>query len=246
MTAHDEARPLLVLWDIDHTLLHSGGVSRDAYAAAFAVVTGRPLTAMAEMAGRTELLIAGDTLRLHGLVADPVTVERLTGAVAVELEARAEQLRACGRGLAGAREVLAELAALPGVRQSVLTGNTRPIAELKLRAFELDGHLDLAAGAYGDDAPSRPDLLPVAWSRAERRYCRAFTGPDTVIVGDTVLDVATAKAGSARAVAVATGSTQAALLAAAGADTVLPDLADIPATLEAITGRLRSRRSPRV
>ncbi|MFI9720668.1 HAD family hydrolase [Streptomyces sp. NPDC052396] len=235
MTSGTGAR--LVLWDIDQTLIEGGGVSREAYAAAFTRVTGQRLVTMAEMAGRTELAIATDTLRLNGVAAEPALVQRVTAALVEELTARAGQLAAVGRALPGAAESLAALAGLPGVHQSVLTGNVRALAELKLGVFGLIEHLDFDCGAYGDDAPERTALLGHAWQRALALYGRAYAGHQTVIVGDTVRDMAVARHGGALAVAVATGRTSAAELAAAGADVVLPDLADVGAVVAAVMGR---------
>jgi phosphoglycolate phosphatase-like HAD superfamily hydrolase len=229
-----QARSRLVLWDIDHTLLDGGGVSRDAYRSAFERVAHRPLQRMAEMAGRTELSIAADTLALHGIAPTPELLGGFIAAVAEELAARADLLAVRGRALPGASRALAALGAIPSVRQSVLTGNTRVLAELKLEAFGLTRHLDLEAGAYGDDAEDRAALLPTALERAHARYGHRFTAADTVIVGDTVLDVATARAGGASLVAVSTGRTTAEQLRAAGADLVLPSLADTRAVVRAV------------
>ncbi|MFC5722166.1 HAD family hydrolase [Streptomyces gamaensis] len=226
----------LVLWDVDHTLIDGAGVSREAYAAAFARVTGKPLRAPAPMAGRTELSIATETLRLNGVEPDHATVRRLAAAMNDEVHARAEDLAAAGRELPGARAALAALARTRGVHQSVLTGNLRSVAELKLKTFGLAEHLDFDCGAYGDDAHERPQLLPYAWRRARTRLGREFGGPETVVIGDTVLDVATAKAGGALAVAVATGRASVAELAASGADFVLPDLRDTAAVAAAVRG----------
>src|SRR5262249_44456702 len=95
----------------------------------------------------------------------------------------------------------------PGVCvvQAVLTGNVRRMAEMKLRAVGLDAHLDLDAGAYGDSHEVRSELVHLARGNAARRYGRDFSGAATVLVGDTPLDVAAARATGARAVAVATG-----------------------------------------
>jgi len=116
----------------------------------------------------------------------------------------------------------------------VLTGNVRPMAEMKLAALGLDDHLDLEAGAYGDSHEVRAELVHVARGNAARRYGTDFAGAATVLVGDTPLDVAAALETGARAVAVATGGTTAARLAESGAHAVLPDLADTPAVLAAI------------
>ncbi|MBP2403246.1 HAD family hydrolase [Streptomyces syringium] len=231
-----QAHRRLVLWDIDHTLIDGGGVSREAYAAAFSRVTGQPLREMADMSGRTELAISTDTLRLHGLTPDPAMVERFTAAVAEELHAREEALASAGRPLPGARAAISALSSIEGTHQSLLTGNMRSLAELKMRVFGLAEHIDFEAGAYGDDDVERPALLAHAWRRARSRHCHRYTGRDTVIIGDTVLDVATAKAGGARSIAVATGTTSAAELAASGADVVLPDLTDTAALVAAVGG----------
>jgi phosphoglycolate phosphatase-like HAD superfamily hydrolase len=69
------------------------------------------------------------------------------------------------------------------------------------------------------------------------KHGRAFGPEDTVLVGDTPLDVAAARLGKARVVAVASGAASAAELAAAGADVVLPDLRDTERALAAILAR---------
>src|SRR6266702_2294071 len=126
----------------------------------------------------------------------------------------------------------------PDVRvvQSVLTGNVRPMAEMKLGALGLDAHLDLAIGAYGESHEARAELVHLARDNAARSYGADFSGPATVLVGDTPLDVAAALETGARAVAVATGGSTAAALAESGAHAVLPDLTDTPAVLAAIFG----------
>jgi phosphoglycolate phosphatase len=120
------------------------------------------------------------------------------------------------------------------VVQSVLTGNVRRMAEMKLGAVGLDANLDLETGAYGDSHEIRSELVHLARGNAARKYGREFAGTATVLVGDTPLDVAAARATGARAVAVATGGTSADKLAESGADAVLPDLTDTPAVLSAI------------
>jgi phosphoglycolate phosphatase-like HAD superfamily hydrolase len=122
------------------------------------------------------------------------------------------------------------------VVQSVLTGNVRRMAEIKLSAVGLDANLDLETGAYGDSHEIRSELVHLARGNAARKYGREFAGTATVLVGDTPLDVAAARATGARAVAVATGGTSAVKLAESGADAVLPDLTDTTAVLSAILG----------
>ncbi len=142
--------------------------------------------------------------------------------------------------LPGAAAALAALAGQDGMDhaavQSVLTGNMRALAEVKLAALGLDDYLDLRVGAYGDAHEIRADLVPLARASAAAAYAADFGGRATVLVGDTPLDIAAARAAGARAVGVATGSSTVADLTAAGADAVLPDLVDTARVLAAITG----------
>src|SRR5206468_418471 len=97
----------------------------------------------------------------------------------------ADLLRSSGRALDGAPAALAALAGRPAFVQTVLTGNFRAVALTKLRAFGLDGYLDLDAGAYGEDANERVELVSIAQTRASDRYRAPFTATNTVIIGDT-------------------------------------------------------------
>ncbi|HEY6277479.1 MAG TPA: haloacid dehalogenase-like hydrolase [Streptosporangiaceae bacterium] len=229
-------RGRLVLWDIDFTLLNAGGVGRVVYVSVFRDLFGRDPVAVAPMAGRTERAIILETLVMSG-ISDP---RGQVDAFVAELVRRAPGLReefaARGHVLPGAVAALKAVAALgpDAAVQSVLTGNVRPVAEAKLAAFGLDGYLDLAVGAYGEEHEDRAELVHLAWSRAQAGYGRDFTGRATVLVGDTPLDVAAAADTGARSVGVATGGSTMAELAAAGADCVLPDLTDTPAVLAAL------------
>jgi phosphoglycolate phosphatase len=230
-------RDLLVLWDVDYTLLDAGGTGRAVYRSVVRDLFGRDTEGVAPMGGRTERAIILETLTLAG-ISDPA---RHVDAFIAELTRRAPELRATvaarGRALPGAAAALAAVAALgPAVVQSVLTGNVPAMARAKLAAFGLDSHLDLDVGAYGDHHEVRAELVHLARSRACVAYGRDFGGQATVLVGDTPLDVAAALATGARAVGVATGGPTAAELAASGAHAVLPDLTDTHAVLSAIAG----------
>jgi phosphoglycolate phosphatase-like HAD superfamily hydrolase len=121
--------------------------------------------------------------------------------------------------------------------QSLLTGNIRALAEVKLAPLGLTDHLDLAVGAYGDVSEVRAELVHLARENAAAAYGGDFSGAATVLIGDTPRDVEAALATGARAIGVATGSYTAAELASAGACTVLPDLTDTGRVLAAILGR---------
>jgi phosphoglycolate phosphatase-like HAD superfamily hydrolase len=178
-------------------------------------------------------------LRDHGIAPAEALVDRFITRIVHELQERADELASDGGVLPGAAAALRACAALPGVHQSVLTGNVYHLAVLKLNLFRLADHVDLRIGAFGDDALDRTELVAHAWRRAEEHLGQRFTGPETIIIGDTFRDIATARRAGARAVAVATGPHRPAQLRAAGADWVLPSLANTPAVLRAIFGTTR-------
>jgi phosphoglycolate phosphatase-like HAD superfamily hydrolase len=225
-----------VLWDIDHTLISAGGLSREIYAAVFQEVTGRPLEAAAEMAGRTDRAITADTLRLNGVEPTGGLVTTFTALLAEAFSTRRHELAARGQVLPGATAALRALAERPDVIQSVLTGNMEPIARYKLVAFGLDGFMDFQVGAYGMDGTERPPLVRLARKRAEQKFGQVFDAATTVLIGDTPYDVRAGHEGGARVVAVATGSTAASALRAAGAEVVIPDLTDTESVLRAVSG----------
>lgn len=235
---------VLVLWDIDGTLLNAGGVGRDLYDVVFVQLFGRSLSAYAPMAGRTDRAIILETLTLAG-VSEP---RRYVDPFIASLGAQAPLMRSAmvsrGQVLPGAAAALTLVAG--HAHQSVLTGNIRPLAEVKLAALGLREGLDLCIGAYGDDHEDRTELVQVARRRAAAVHGRSspspfagsssFAGRSTVVVGDTPLDISAALSAGARAVGVATGSYSAADLVAAGAHAVLPSLADTFLVLETLLG----------
>jgi phosphoglycolate phosphatase-like HAD superfamily hydrolase len=224
----------LVLWDIDHTLIESGGVGRQVYAEAFAKLTGHELTKMPELAGRTEPVIFRDALRINGVAEQEGLYARFAEEQAQGYADHFDDLIDRGRALPGAVEAVRTLASRADVVQSVLTGNTKPSAEIKLLAFGLYEYIDMEIGAYGTDDDARANLVGIARQRAEEAHAQDYEGGQTILIGDTSNDVAAALGSGARIIAVATGSETAADLTAAGADTVLADLTDTTAVIAAI------------
>ena len=216
---------LLVLWDVDYTLLNAGGLGTRLYQDVFREMFGRELTATAPKAGRTDRAIAIDTLALAGVPGPREHVDAFLAALARRIAEVDGEPGWSVVALPGASAAIAAIAAHDGVRQSVLTGNIRPLAELKQRTAGLGEHQDLDAGANGDCHENRAELVDVARDAAKRRYGLDFPGGATVLIGDTPLDVAAARAGGARVIAVATGSYSVADLA--GADAVLADLTGV-------------------
>ena len=233
MASHPPERRL-VLWDVDHTLIETRGVGTLLYRSAFETVTGRSVEHHVEITGRTELAIVAESLRLHGIEASDHVIERYRVELVKQYEENSDELRERGRALPGAVEALAALAKEPGVVQTVLTGNLRAVALVKLRAFGLDQYIDFEAGAFGEDDSKRAQLVAVARQRAGAKYSARFTRLNTVIIGDTANDVIAAHEGGARAVAVASGASAVGQLLEAGAEVVLPDLVDTAQVVEAV------------
>ncbi|MEU6993143.1 HAD family hydrolase [Streptomyces sp. NPDC046465] len=217
----------LVLWDIDHTLMSMRGLGGELWAVAFEEVTGVPLREQASVTGSTERVILRETAKLHDIPFSDELFARFADALGAVHLRRAAEVRERGHALPGAATVLAALDAR-GVRQSVVTGNVRTVAEVKLATFGLDTHLRLDDGAYGEDGEERPELLRAALARA------GILTEDAVFLGDTPADVAGGHGAGVRVVAVATGKTSQAELQEAGAEAVLDGLADTEQAMAAI------------
>jgi phosphoglycolate phosphatase len=217
---------LLVLWDVDGTLVDTAGHGRHAFEEAFEAEIGhRP--ERIEMAGRTDHQIA-----LAMLENRPERLPAVLGRLAESLAHRREAIRREGRPFPGAPQALEALHGRDGVVQSLLTGNIESNAALKVSAFGLDRWLDFEVGAYGSDPhEARSDLVAVARERAAAKYGEP-TG--AVLIGDTPLDVRAAREADARAVAVATGFGRLEELRASQPDALLSDLRDTAAVVAAV------------
>ncbi|GGR80313.1 haloacid dehalogenase [Streptomyces eurythermus] len=235
--AYPGAMELIVLWDIDHTLIENAGVSKEIYTAAFSLLAGREPSEPARTEGRTDRLIMRDMFLRAGLPVPgwPVIENALTRAG----QERLDDLRMRGRVLPGVHEVLKSASARSDWVSSVLTGNIAANARVKLSAFGLDALLDLPVGAYGADAGHRPGLVAIARERMQRLR-DVPAGVPAVLVGDTPRDVEAALATGSGILAVASGVHSPEELAAAGAQEVLPDLSDtrrVISVLESFAGR---------
>lgn len=229
-------RTLLVLWDVDHTLIENHGVNKEVYAHAFQLLTGRCADYPAETDGRTEPEIMRNMLIRHGLEPTANDVLRMPDALEAATTFKAASLRERGHELPGAREALVALQATPGIIQSVLSGNIKPNALTKLSTFRLDEYLDFAVGGYGSDDEVRANLVGIARERATAKYGVPFDKTTTILIGDTPRDVQAGRNGGAYVVAVASGSDSVESLRHEGADVVLPDLRDTRAVVAAVTG----------
>jgi phosphoglycolate phosphatase-like HAD superfamily hydrolase len=232
-----------VLWDVDLTLVNTRGVGIHLYQLAFRELYGRELPAeatKANMAGRTDRAIALDVLALAGIADPSEEVVKFESALSRLAPTVADLVLDQGYAMPGAAAALGALtgrSVRQSVRQSVLTGNLRAMAQVKLAPFGLLEHLDLDVGAFGDESPVRADLVHLARARAAASYWQNFSGQATILIGDTPLDIEAALVTGARGVGIATGRYSEADLVAAGAHAVLPDLTDTALVLEAALGQ---------
>jgi len=225
--------PLLVLWDVDYTLVATDGAGRYLYEVVLAELYGLDMPSpLTSMAGRTDSSIALEVLTAAGVNEPEAELSRFQDLLAVRAPELDGMVREHGRVLPGAEAAIAAVADLAGrddrqpVIQSLLTGNIPALARVKLGALGLTEHLDLSIGAYGDVSQLRADLVPVARQLAAGRYGADFSGTATVLIGDTPNDIEAAATAGARSVGIATGSFTMQQLIDAGADVVLADLTD--------------------
>jgi phosphoglycolate phosphatase len=224
----------LVLWDIDQTLVTYPGVGRELFAAALLSVTGIELQDMPDLAGKTDHELATAVLVRHGVAKPAELHEAFFAALVGAARAKREEMVHRGRALEGADAALNLLGTTPEVVQTVVTGNVRDVAQLKLSLFGLAAHIDFEVGGFGSESADRSYLVRSAKERAEAKYEVQLAPRQVVVIGDTPHDVAGALANGALAVGVTSGSSSASQLEAAGADIVLPSLADGRALLDAI------------
>jgi phosphoglycolate phosphatase len=228
-------RPLLLLFDIDGTLLQRASREHaQALTEAAAAIHGVPaLDGVVEAAGRTDGAIVRDLLELAGIdgqAADARWPE--VQAAAVESYAQLCPADLSAKVAPGIPELLEALAARPDrFRLSLVTGNLEAVARLKLDRAGLGGHFPPGQGGFGSDDEAREALPPIARARAaDPPWPRARTA----IVGDTPRDIACARADGLRVAAVATGPFGRDALA--GADVVVDDARELLGVLETWAG----------
>jgi phosphoglycolate phosphatase-like HAD superfamily hydrolase len=226
----------LILWDIDGTLIRGARQAVVAFHAALRRVYELPPTiARISYGGKTDAQIVRETMLLHALDHPEITsrIPAFQAAYLDEWQHIAERLRAEVEVLPGVRAALQRLA--PHATNSLLTGNFVATARLKLEAADLSGWFDWSCGAFGSDHEQRNELVPIALQRA-RDAGMQVDAEHVVVVGDTPNDIACARAGGVRVLAVATGTFDRATLASHAPDALLDNLSDTEAVWRAIWG----------
>ena len=219
----------LVLFDIDGTLVLTGGAGLRAMNTAIEEVLGHAdaLNGIS-LAGRTDWSILVDAVERAGTQMDAALLDvlrdRYIANLAVEIQHPGKGVKAV---MPGIRELLDELDARDDVFVGLLTGNFEAGAKIKLGHFDLWRYF--TCGAFGGDSADRNALVPFAVERARKCGLPEIARSDILVVGDTPHDVACAHAAGAVPVAVATGHHTVEQLRESGAEIVFKDLSDTPA-----------------
>lgn len=226
----------LLLFDIDGTLVLTGGAGKRAMDRAFADLFGvADAFAGVSMAGRTDRWLVETALERHGVAVSDTHLERFRGRY---LDYLASAIGEPGHGrrgvMPGVHDALDRLARRAGTHLALLTGNYAHGARIKLEHFGLWDRF--AWGAFGDDHAERDHLARAAMAAAPDRGVPLDDPGHAVVVGDTPFDIACARAAGARVVAVATGGHSLEELERHGPDLALADLSAVDRLVAFIDG----------
>ena len=213
---------ILVLFDIDGTLLDTHGAGRAAFCCGLQRVTGiEDSLPYVSFAGNTDRRVLDEVAAHRGIAFTEVQRKAVFNAVAEELVSALAT--APGQPVEGAKALL-EALSLRGARLGLVTGNIERGAHLKLASAGLDGFFSF--GGYGDDEADRSRILRTALAAAGSAPARA------VLVGDTPLDIEAGLAVGIPVLGVAAGRWDADSLLAAGVTHAAPDFTDHPLWLD--------------
>jgi phosphoglycolate phosphatase len=216
---------VMVLWDVDRTLLTTNGASRRALSDAGGNLFGEKSTLDGiDLLGRLDPAIWRDIARANGL-SDVNASENRFRATYLDCLRKQQASQSTIRSLPGVRELVRRLAEIKRITQGILSGNYPEIGRLKVQSAGLNfGQFSICV--WGSDGETRRDLLPVALARYTELTGLPIDAKQVVIIGDTPRDIDCAKAHGCRCLAVATGRSPKEVLEKAGADLVQVDLTD--------------------
>jgi phosphoglycolate phosphatase len=223
MTGTPRSEPVF-LWDIDGTLLHGDDIGKRAMRAAFDGLFGgsRGFDGLG-FGGLTDLTIVRKAAAAQGIALDAAMAREALARYRVEMERRVAAEAAAFRAIDLACVTARAISERYPRRSGLGTGNIAAIAALKVARVGLGDVFGF--GGYGDDAEDRAEMLAIGRDRGLAAVGLSPERARVIVIGDTVRDIAAARAIGAEVVAVATGSDSAAKLAAAGPDLLLDVLA---------------------
>jgi phosphoglycolate phosphatase len=216
----------LVLFDIDGTLLHTGGVGVKAFGRAFATEFGiADGTERLKFAGRTDVSLVREFFTLHKIEPSKENFDRFFAAYLHWLQLFIPDCK--GGACHGVAEFYQSLRALPEPPLTgLLTGNIKKGARIKLERYDLWDKF--AFGGFADDHEERDQIAAVALRRGNEQAGRALRGEEVLVIGDTPLDIRCGRAIGAKVLAVATGGAKYEELEPHKPDWLVPDLTHFP------------------
>lgn len=230
--------PLLVLFDVDGTLVDTAGAGRRAVERAFEQVYSvdpqKRRRDGVRYAGMTDPIIFRNLARALGL-GEAERRDRWTRLLDAYLAALEEEMGRDDtrrRVLPGVPELLQALSTRSDVYLGLLTGNLEAGARIKLSPFGLNDYF--RGGGFASDHPERPEIARLAREKLSRAFGVDFPPARVVVVGDTEHDVACARANGFRAVAVESGWVPRDDLERSGPDALFADLSDLPVVMRAL------------
>ena len=221
----------LLLFDIDGTLIHSGGAGVHALKSAFRERFGivDDLHDI-EIAGMTDSGIVISILNKHKI---PATNENVSAFLDSYVHFLSLELpRRKGKLLPGVLELLEKLKSRPHLVLALLTGNVSRGAQLKLEHYGVWHFFEF--GAFADDHRDRNRLGPFARARAKEKHSREFSASEIDVIGDTPRDIACGKAFGARTIAVASGTWSREQLAEYQPDFLIDDLSNVKRIIDTL------------
>ena len=221
----------LLLFDIDGTLVHSGGAG--VYALKLTLAERFNIADELhdiEIAGMTDSGIVVSILKKHKI---PVTNENVSAFLDSYVHFLSLELpRRDGKLLPGVLELLEKLKSRPHLVLALLTGNVSRGAQLKLEHYGVWHFFEF--GAFADDHQDRNRLGPFARARAKEKHGREFSAAEIDVIGDTPRDIACGRAIGARTIAVATGTWNREQLARYQPDFLIDNLSDVEGIIDTL------------
>lgn len=229
----------ILLWDIDGTLIRSarpGGYKEYTIPVLEEIFGTAGRLADMHVSGMTDLQIVFEALNDAGITQEQILARADVLVARLTEEAR----RVTGNGvkffelLPGVRETLEALAAHPRYQSALVTGNIKPMAQLKMELVGLD-HFFTLPGAFGDESHNRRDLPARAAARIRKHLHTDLAPEQFIVIGDTPNDIDCAHHFGARAVAVGTGRFYSREeIVACEPDAILDDLTDVQLVIETL------------